>query len=76
MVGSESVSAMMRNRFSLLKLAPFTMSQTKCDAVDALPPLPHVKMCRFLSRASDSISIARETAPRSTVSKALISLDR
>ena len=42
---------MMRKRESRLKLAPFTMSQAKCDAVDALPPLPQTKMWRpFVAR--------------------------
>ncbi len=34
------------------KLAPFTMSQTKCEAVAALPPLPQTKIVRPFSRAS------------------------
>ena len=36
MVGSESVSAMMRNRDARWKLAPLTRSVAKCEAVEAL----------------------------------------
>jgi hypothetical protein len=46
--GRESVSAMMRKRLSRWKLAPLTMSQTKCEAVDALPPLPQTKNAAVL----------------------------
>jgi hypothetical protein len=70
MVGSESVSAMMRNRNSRPKLAPLTMSQAKWDAVEALPPLPHTKMWRFSSRARLRMSMASVTFARSIDSMA------
>ena len=34
------------DRFSRPKLAPFTISVAKCDAADALPPFPQVKIRR------------------------------
>jgi hypothetical protein len=45
-----------------------TISQQKCEAVEALPPLPHTKILRFSSRAWRRISIAWFTLSRSTVS--------
>ncbi len=48
MVGMESVKAMIRNLEWRLKLAPFTISVTKCEAVEALPPFPQTKICRLL----------------------------
>src|SRR5664280_1854784 len=68
MVGRESVSAMMRKRLSRWKLAPLTISQTKCDAVDALPPLPQTKMRRPSSRAWMKMSMAVPTLSSSMVS--------
>src|SRR5689334_22936141 len=59
---------MMRKRLARLKLAPFTRSHAKCDAVDALPPLPQMKMCRPSSRAFERIPMACSTFARSTVS--------
>src|SRR6266404_364151 len=53
---------MIRNRSSRLKLAPFTISHAKCDAVDALPPLPHTKIVAFFARASRNQSIACSTS--------------
>ena len=69
-VGSESVSAMIRNRLARMKLAPFTMSHTKCEEVEALPPLPHTKIRRFSSRATANMAIAWFTFPKSMVSMA------
>src|SRR5690349_14554049 len=65
MVGRESVNAMMRKRDSRLKLAPFTMSHTKCEAVEALPPFPQTKICRPFWRASANAAITCDTAPMS-----------
>src|ERR1700683_1697162 len=61
---------MMRNREGRLKLQPFTMSQAKCEAVEALPPLPQTKMCRPASRDSLNHSMAWLTLPRSMDSMA------
>ena len=53
---------MMRKRAARLKLAPFSMSQTKCEAVEALPPFPQTKMRAPLDRApSRSHSMACPT---------------
>src|ERR1035438_8804267 len=65
MVERESVRAMTRNRLSRLKLAPLIMSQTKCEAVEALPPLPQTKIRWLVSRAWVRIAIASCTALRS-----------
>ena len=72
-MGSESVSAMTRKRLSRPKLAPFTMSVAKCEAADALPPLPQVKMRRPSSRACARISIARPTFSTSIAAMAVSS---
>ena len=48
-------------------LAPFTMSQTKCAAVAALPPFPATNRARLASRASLIHSIACATRPVSMV---------
>src|ERR1700733_15076036 len=61
---------MMRNREGRLKLQPFTMSQAKCEAVEALPPLPQTKMCRPASRDSLNHSMAWLTLFRSMDSMA------
>ncbi len=71
MVGSESVSARMRNRVSRPKLAPLTMSVAKWEAVEALPPLPHTKMRRCPARACERISIACPTLVKSIEAIAL-----
>src|ERR1035437_1711359 len=51
------------------------MSQTKCEEVAALPPLPHTKIRRSSSRAWARIAIAWFTFSRSTVSMASRSAD-
>src|ERR1019366_6196624 len=67
---------MMRKRVERLKLQPFTISQAKCEAVAALPPLPQTNICRPVSRDSLNHSMAWFTLFRSMDSMAFSSSAR
>ena len=49
----------MRKRVAWLKLAPLTISQAKCDAVEALPPLPFVPV-RVRSASGLGVEASRQ----------------
>src|ERR1700681_2269295 len=66
----------MRKRAFFPMLAPFTISQTKCPAVAALPPLPATNKARLASRASFIHSIACTTRPVSMVEREASSFSR